>query len=337
MRKKSKKIKHIHFTGIKGVGMTALAIYVKEMGIKVSGSDVREFFVTDETLAKKNIKWNVGFGKQNLKLRPDLLVTTGAHGGLKNHEVLMAKKLGVPITTYAELLAKYAKKKKTIGVCGVGGKSTVASMISVLLDSAGKHPSFVIGVGSISPLETSGRYDKKGKHFICEADDYVVSPGVDNTPKFLLLIPKILVVTNIEHDHPDIYPTFEDTKKAFRKLFNKISKNGVLVACIDNPNVANIVKHAKAKVITYGFHKQADFQIKNIQFKPGETIFNLFIRKNNELIKNIKLSVPGKFNARNATATFIVGKFLDINNDALKTGIAQYQGCRRRFEKMKDE
>ncbi|KKQ52563.1 UDP-N-acetylmuramate--L-alanine ligase [Candidatus Woesebacteria bacterium RIFCSPHIGHO2_01_FULL_39_17] len=328
------KLKHVHLTGIKGVGMTALALCMRDLGIKVTGSDVEEEFVTDVFLRKNHIDWNIGFGEKNLSPRPDLLVTTAAHSGLLNPEVQSAKNLGIKITTFAEFLAELANTKEVVGVCGVGGKTSTASMITVLLNDAGLHPSFAIGVGNIYPIGVSGRFDKKGKNFVCEADEYVVSPGVNNIPKFMLLNPKILVVTNIEYDHPDIYASFEDTKKAFRKLFEKLPSDGLLIACIDNSNVSDAIKGLRKPVITYGFNQKADWQIKVIKFKAQKTFFSLYSKKENRIFDNLELNIRGRFNVQNAAATFIVGNFLGIDKLDLRRGLSSYLGCRRRFEKM---
>ncbi|KKQ37171.1 MAG: UDP-N-acetylmuramate-L-alanine ligase, partial [Candidatus Woesebacteria bacterium GW2011_GWA1_37_7] len=328
------KLKHVHFTGIKGVGNTALALCLQDIGIKVTGSDVEEIFVTDGVLEKNKIKWNVGFGKKNLSPRPDLLVTTAAHGGLLNPEVTQAKEFDIPVTTFAEFLAELANTKDVIGVCGVGGKTTTTSIIAVLLNEAGLHPSFAIGVGNIYPIGVSGRLDKTGKYFVCEADEYVVSPGVNNTPKFLLLNPKILVVTNIEYDHPDVYTSFEETKKAFRKLFEKLPDDGLLVACIDNPNVTETMKDLGKRVETYGFCTDADWQIKNTKFREDNTLFTLYSKRENRYFDDLELSIPGRFNIQNAVAAFIIGKSLGISDKNLRKGLKAYQGCRRRFEKM---
>ena len=328
------KLKHVHFTGIKGVGNTALALCLRDLGIKITGSDVEEIFVTDEILKENKIKWNVGFGEKNLYPKPDLLITTAGHGGLLNPEVQRAKELKIPVTTYAEFLAKLANTKEVIAVCGVGGKTTTASMVAVLLNEAHLNPSFAIGVGKIYPLGYSGRFDKNGKYFVCEADDYVVSPGVDNTPKFMLLKPKILVVTNIEYDHPDIYKSFGEAIKVFRNLFEKLPEEGILVACIDNPNVVHVIKDLQEKVITYGFSPKADWQIGGVEFKEGKTLFTLYSKKQNKTASDLELSIPGRFNVQNATAAFIVGHNLGINEIELKKGIKAYLGCRRRFESM---
>jgi len=328
------KLKHIHFTGIKGVGMTALALCINDLGIRTTGSDVDEEFVTDEVLEKHNIKWNKGFGEKNLFPKPDLVIYTAAHGGVLNPEVQKAIELGIPTISYAEFLAEIANKKDVIGICGVGGKTTTTSMITVLLYEAGLNPSFAVGVGDIFPINKSGSYDKKSKYFICEADEYAVSPGVDNRAKFLLLDPKILVVTNIEYDHPDIYRSEVETLKTFRKLFEKLPHDGLLVASIDNPKVSKVIKDLDKNILTYGINKDADYQIKDIRYTAGESVFSIYSKNENKGFEDIKIKLPGEFNILNATAAFIVGLHLNIHVSDLKKGLAAYRGCRRRFEKM---
>lgn len=225
-----KNANHIHFTGIKGVGLTSLALISKDLGIKVTGSDVAEEFVTDETLKRNAIEWQPGFDPERINQKPDFVVFTGAHGGLNNPEVLKAKELGIHALSHFEALAAFAKGKELIAVCGVGGKTTTSAMIATILEHAGLNPSWAIGVADVPSLPNPGHYDKEGKYFVTEADEFAISPGVDNRPKFSLLSPQFLIVTNIKHDHPDIYKTFEDFKKVFDDLIEKVrSKGGTVI------------------------------------------------------------------------------------------------------------
>ncbi len=325
------KFNHIHFTGIKGVGMTALAQCAKDLGIKVTGSDVEEYFVTDETLRKAGIKWQIGFGKKNLAQKPDLVITTGAHGGLQNPEVLEAKNLGLEVITYAEALALFANTKKLISVCGVGGKGTTSSIIATLLEVAELKPSFAIGLGDILPLGISGKFVKSGKYFICEADEYAISPGINNNPKFSLLNPFITVVTNIEHDHPDIYKSLKNTLSVYKKFFQRLPKKGLLVANTDSDNVSTALEGIKIPVKTYGLNKKADWNIKNVDFSEGVTKFKLNNKGNSY---EITLQIPGKYNVLNATAAFVVANHIGISIEKIIKGLRIYKGAKRRFEKI---
>lgn len=323
-------LKLVHFTGIKGVGMTSLALCFDDLGIEVFGSDTKEVFVTDEALAKRKIKWKVGFSRKNITRECDLLITTGAHGGLNNPEVLEAKKRGIPTLTHAEALAKIATTKEVIAVSGVGGKSTTSSMIAELLERAGLKPSFAIGVGNIFPLNTPGRFNPSGKHFICEADEFAISPGVNDKPRFSLLSPKILVATNIEHDHPDIYPTILDTKRTFKEFFKKVPSDGRLVVCVDNKNIRNLISDIEVPQVTYGFSPGADWQITNVTYFPGSTKFSL--KHKVEEIKDIRINIPGQYNVLNATAAFVVAALVGIKPNVAKEGLTAFKGVKRRFE-----
>ncbi len=327
-----KNIKHIHFTGIKGVGLTAVAQCAQDLGIKVTGSDTDEMFVTDETLDKRNIRWNIGFSTNNLTLKPDLLITTGAHGGLNNLEVLQAKKMGIKVITYAEGLALFSQNKKLISVCGVGGKGTTASIISVLLNKAGVDTSFAIGMGSILPIGVSGKYNNDSDYFVCEADEYAISPGINNDPKFSILDPFVTVATNIEYDHPDIYQTFDDTIRVYKQFLKRIPKDGMLVANIDNTNTKKVIAGLDVPKTTYGFNKDADWRVSEVKYKEGETAYEVV---NTEAQKyQISINLPGEFNVLNSLAAFIVALHVGVPANKAIEAIKYYQGARRRFEKM---
>lgn len=311
--------------------MAGLALCCLDLGMKVTGSDVDEYFVTDETLTRRGINWDVGFDSQDFKVKPDLLVTTAAHGGIGNPEVVKAKAKSIPVITYAEALALFTESKRLISVCGVGGKTTTSSMLAVIFEYAGINPSFVVGVADIFPISTPARYREDGKYFICEADEYAISPGVNDNPKFSLLNPYITVVTNIEHDHPDIYSTFDDTRKVFKQYFDRISKDGLLVACIDNTNVEKMVPELKVPVVTYGFNKDADYVIDDINYDSQKTKFHIRT-KDNEV--EVTILVPGRYNIQNASAAYICAKYIGIDEKVVLKGLVTYKGCKRRFEFM---
>ena len=326
-----KELKSIHFVGIKGVGMTSLALCAQDLDIKVTGSDLDELFVTDEVLRKRGIKWEKGFSEKNIG-KPDLVITTGAHGGLNNIEVLAAKKKGIPILTQAEALAKFSEGKDLISVCGVGGKTSISSMIATIFETAGEKPSYAIGVGEIKPIGYPGKYQKTGKHFICEADEFVASPGIDNTPKFLFLFPKVLVVTNVEHDHPDVYKTLSDTKKAYKKLFKKMPSSGLLIANIDNENTKEVIQGLTVPVQTYGFSKDADWKIEDYKIEKQKSFFTLTNKDGKRY--EMSIQVPGRYNVENVVAAFITAKFLGLTDNKIIEGLELFEGTQRRFEKI---
>lgn len=324
-----KKVKKAYLVGIKGVAMTALACCYQDLGIKVTGCDVEEKFVTDEILEKRRIKWQVGFEEERLQLKPDLVVTTAAHGGLSNPQVLAAKKKKIPLLTHAQALGQLMTGKEGISVCGVGGKSTVSAMIATILALAGRKPSYAVGVASIKPLGAAGKYDQ-GREFVAEADEYANSPGVDNRARFSFQNPKVIVVTNIEYDHPDIYQDLNHLKSTFKKFFLSLPRNGLLVACIDNPQVQEVLKSLEVSYQTYGLSPQADWRIERIYHGQEQIIFNLSYQGG--VIDQIKIKVPGKYNVLNATAALAVATFLGLDAKTIKKGLAEFRGTRRRFE-----
>lgn len=327
-----KHYNHIHLTGIKGVAMTSLALCLQDMGIKLTGSDTDELFVTDEILSRRKIGWINGFSKNNIADKVDLVITTGAHGGLNNPECLYAKSKGIPVVTHAQALGMLAENKETVAVCGVGGKTTTSSMIANMLSNTGQRPSFAIGVGEIFPLGVAGKYDETGKCFVCEADEFAVSPGVDNRPRFTFLNPRVLVVTNIEHDHPDIYPDLGAVKKAYVKFFNNLKSDSLLVANIDNVNVQDLLEGYSKPLKTYGFGEKADFRILNNQIIDHKQHF--ILKEKNGTEYAIALSVFGDFNILNAAAAFIVGQYYQIETAKLIAGLENFKGSKRRFEKI---
>ena len=323
-----KNIRHIHFVGIKGVGMTALACCAQDLAIKITGSDVGEIFVTDEILLERKMQWTVGFSEEKFAVLPDLVITTGAHGGLNNPEVKMAKKQGIKVLTQAEALGMFMEGKDGISVCGVGGKTTTSAMIAHIFSYAKMKPSFAVGAGKITSLGQSGKYNT-GKHFITEGDEFANSPGIDNRPRFFLQNPKIVVATNIEYDHPDIYSSFDETKAVFKGMFEKVSPEGLLITSADNKNTQEVTKAFPSKE-TYGFSPAADWHVEKVYYGQGLTLFDLSYK--GAIFSQIRLKVPGKFNVLNAVAAFAVAVFCGIEPDIIKRALGEYSGVKRRFE-----
>lgn len=327
------KLKYIHFVGIKGVGMAPLAIIAKEAGMKVSGSDIEDKFITDELLGKAGIAPLIGFSKAHIK-NPDLVITTGAHGGFDNIEVVEARKKEIKIITQGEAVglfmkgAIFGKKFTGISVTGTHGKTTTTAMIATILKENNLDPSFVIGTGNVVSLGSSGHYGS-GKYFVAEADEYMTEPKYDKTIKFMWQNPKVAVITNIEFDHPDAYKTIEDVRIACKKFAQKLESHGTLVTSKDSPQVNILLKSYKGKVFTYGKSSENDFIVKNIKFKEGKTSFQIdsFGKK-----ISLKLNVFGEHNCINAASAFVVGLTLGLTPSNIKKGLLAFKGTKRRSE-----
>jgi len=328
-----KTIRKIHFTGIKGVGMAALAILAKDLKIKVTGSDVPDSFVTEQALKKAGIRYKEKFSADYVKrVRPDLLVYTGAHFNKK--EVIAARQLKIATLSHGEALGLFMKGKKAISVCGVGGKTTTSAMIATVLTKANFHPSFAVGVADIPCLGTPAGYDKKGNWFVAEADEYIHSPN-DKTPKFLAQNPEVAVLTNLAFDHPDVYPNFLKTKKAFKKFLKLVPENGLFVTCFDNKNNQKLLKEIENSRATYGFSPEADWQITRFYQAEGKAFFSVKYQQID--FGEFILNVPGRFNALNATASLAVGHFLGADIKRIRQGLEAFTGTKRRFEKIAQE
>lgn len=327
------KAKQIHFSGIKGVGMTALALYAQDIGIEVTGSDVDEVFVTDNILSKRRIEVSQGFSGNNLPQTTQVLIYSAARP--QNPQVVYARKKGIEVISYAEALGNFTNHKEMIAVCGVGGKTTTTAMIATILNEAQLRPSFINGVGNIPNLGVSGRHTNS-KYVVVEADDYVAVPGFDDLPKFMYLQPKIIVVTNIEFDHPDVYKNLKETKRAFKSFFMRLPKNGSLIANIDNPNVQDTIKEVSSvrndfKIVTYGFSPQAEWRISKSQTRKQRQKCEIEVRGIN---LEFDLQVPGKFNTANACASIATATVIGVAQQVSLRAISIFRNTKRRFEKV---
>lgn len=317
---------HPFLVGIKGIGMTALALIGKQLGKPVTGSDRADHYLTDPVLNQARIAWQVGFEPQELPDLTDYLIATAAHGGLTNPQVVEAKKRQIEVVSYAQALGDLTNNSRLIAPTGVGGKTTTTAMIAAVLTESAIDPSFVIGAAATPPRGVSG-YLGQGEYFVAEADDYVACPITDRRPKFLFLKPEIVVMTNLEYDHPDVYASVFKMAEAYQQLAQKIPARGLLVVNADCRNLDLVLK-AKfgCPVVKFGFLKNADFKVEKISFAEGRTRF---------LVKDwgeISLRVPGKLNARNALAALIVAEHLGVSRENILTALANFSGISRRFE-----
>ncbi len=331
----SKDIKKIHFVGIKGVGQAPLAIIAKESGFVVSGCDIADEFITDASLKKAGITPIVGFNTEHIK-GVDLVITTGAHGGYDNLEVKEAKALGIPVWTQGQAVGEFMKGTlfnrtdiEAVAVTGSHGKTTTTAMIATILKENAMDPSFLIGTGTVSSLGSSGHFGK-GSVFVAEADEYATEPKYDHTPKFLWIHPKYIVFTNIELDHPDLYPTVEDIEKAFLQFAKNIPHSGALIGCGDDSRVRSLFTQYDGRVVSYGRSPQNDFQLTKTYISEGKTFF--WVQTKGTDLGEFSLHVVGEHNALNALAATVVCVELGLSIEKIKKGLLSFTGSERRFE-----
>lgn len=317
-------MKHVHFIGIKGVGMSALAIVAQGLGYLVTGSDVPEEFITDSSLRKAGITV-LAFARENITPSIDLVVR-GAAFGPDHPEVQQTHAMGTPITSYAAFLGELSSQKTTIAVAGTHGKTTTTALTSFLLYHADQDPSWVIGTGHVAGLPSHG-HAGQGPLFVTEADDYKVATD-DPTPKFVFLHPRIAILTSIEHDHPDLYPTLEDCIQAFRRLLGQVAPDGTIIAYGDDPTVLSLVhEFPTKKLITYGFTPHAMYRI----IRNGASFM---IETDDARLGPFTLPLPGKHNLLNATAAIIAALIVGVSAEEIQAILPTFQTVERRYEQL---
>lgn len=323
-------MKYIYFIGIKGVGMTALAVFAKQLGIKVAGSDVEEEFVTDKILLKNGIKCDVGF-EHSIAGTPDLVVMTNAHGGMeKNTQARYARKKRIKIVSYGEALGIISQDYDLLAVAGVHGKSTTTAACAYFLEKAGLSPSYIVGCGSVPNLGDSSKVGNS-KLMVVEADEYFDKNDKNGKPKFLYLNPKYQIITSIEMDHPDVYGSESDIYNAFYDFACKVNKKGLIIADTDYSKVKRLSMNlVDRNFLTYGFNSQAKYQIMDRKVKNQKNIFSI---KHERLIYGpFKTILPGEGNVANLAAAIIFAMEMGVEEETLKKLAPKFKGIERRFE-----
>ncbi|MBI5613826.1 UDP-N-acetylmuramate--L-alanine ligase [Candidatus Gottesmanbacteria bacterium] len=325
------KAQDVYFVGIKGVAMTALALYLRAKGVRVSGSDVKDRFPTDEMLLKFHIPVLEGFTSEHIDSlkKIDLLIYTGAHDGQNNSEVLEAQRLGIPILPHGKALGLCMESSKQISVGGSHGKTTTSAMIATVLSLAKKSPSYAIGCGEIFPLNAPGTYGK-GEWFVAEADEYATDPKYDKTPRFLFQHPDIFAVTNIDYDHPDIYADIASVQKAFVSMKSNLRGLSTLVVNADDPKSVCLRQDQNGTIVTFGTGVGSDYQILDTTFLEGETEFMLLCPEGTKHM--FRLKIPGIHNVLNAVCAVAVLRLCGLTWKEIYQGLLKFHGTKRRFE-----
>ena len=324
--------KKIHLIGIGGSGLSAIALVLLEMGIEVSGSD-RQVSPLTACIESAGGRVYIGHHSEQV-LGADLVVRSSAIPD-DNPEIQAARQAGIPILKRLEFLSQLTADKKTIAIAGTHGKTTTTAMIAWMMASLGFDPSYIIGGVSVNMGKNA--HAGTGEYFVIEADEY--------DHMFLGLVPQIAVVTNIEHDHPDCFPTLQDYYQAFQDFAGRLTSNGVLIACADDLGVVHLLKSEAShrRSISYGLSStKYNFRAENllptcdggISF---QVIYHLDEQYDNPKYPlyspvNVTLQVPGEHNVQNALACLAVASLLDIPLLSATSSLAAYTGTGRRFE-----
>jgi UDP-N-acetylmuramate--alanine ligase len=308
----------VHFVGIGGAGMSAIAQILLDLGYKVSGSDLKSSEVT-KRLGKNGAIIFKNHCKSNVLDGVNLIVISSAIPS-ENEEVKEAEKRGIPVIIRAEMLGKLMKRQKGIAVAGAHGKTTTTSMISLLLQKNNMDPTLVVG-GEINDIGSNARFGV-GEYLVAEADE---SDG-----SFLLLEPYIAVVTNVEDDHLEHYGSIKKIQEAFIEFISKIPPDGKAVLCNDDVFLNEIYKNINRNIVLFGIDNNADYCAKNINFLNGESFSDIFYK--GKKLGTLRLSVPGKHNIYNALASLAVGYELGLKFSEMDEILYSFKGVKRRFQ-----
>ena len=309
---------NIHFIGIGGAGMSALAYVLIKRGYDVSGSDLNAGHMSAH-LAEEGAMVYMGHDACQVDDADAVVVSTAIHAN--NPELVAAKAKGLPVLHRSDVLAALLNNAKGVAVAGAHGKTTTSAMISCIAAESGIDPTIVIG-GEVTSLGGNAR-NGAGPYVVAEADE---SDG-----SFLKFYPHLAVVTNIEDDHLDHYGTEENIYKAFKQFLGNITEGGKAILCADNAKVRRLAQETDKTVLTYGIEgEDADFVAKNITYGVNGTTYDLYCH--NELLTQVHLIVPGRHNVLNSMGAFVAAREMGIAMEKILASLAKFGGAKRRFE-----
>ena len=312
-----KKIKHIHFVGIGGIGMSGIAEVLLNLGYKVSGSDLRESDTT-QRLRQLGGEIQIGHRAENV-IQPHVVVISSAVKK-DNVEVIAAREKQIPVIPRAEMLAELMRLKYGVAIAGAHGKTTTTSMVATVLAAGGIDPTVVIG-GKLNSLGSNAKLGQ-GEFLVAEADE---SDG-----SFLKLTPAIAVVTNIDEEHLDYYRDINEIKDAFLEFINKVPFYGVAILCLDQKHIQSLIPAVQKRYLTYGMSSQADYQALDVALLPLGSRFRVMNRTAD--LGWFELSVPGIHNVSNSIAAIAVARELEVDLEVIRRALKEFSGVQRRFQ-----
>ena len=313
------KVKHIHFVGIGGAGMSGIAEVLLNLGYRISGSDVADS-ATTRRLEALGASVAIGHAAANIDGADCVVTSTAVRGD--NPEVIAALGRRVPVVPRALMLAELMKLKQGIAIAGTHGKTTTTSLVASVLAAGGLDPTFVIG----------GRLVSAGANARLGTGEYIVVEADESDASFLNLSPMVAVITNIDADHMETYGhDFARLKQAFVEFTQRLPFYGAAVLCIDDPVVREILPFVSKPVLSYGLSEGARFRAADVRADAGRMRFTL-LREDADPLP-VVLNLPGEHNVRNALAAIAVADELGIPDDAIVSALAEFHGVGRRFQR----
>lgn len=320
--------KRVYLIAISGTGMSALAGLLKQKGCSVSGSDIACYPPVSELLENWRIEIDLGYHVDHLvDFRPDYVVI-GNFVRRDNPQAQYVLENNIPYGSLPSTLENYfLQKTNNLVVAGTHGKSTTSTLLAHLLESAGRDPSFFVGAVSLNHGASSKL--GSGMEFVLEGDEYDTA-FFDKESKFLHYRPRTGIWTSLEFDHADIFKSLENIEKMFEKFVQLIPADGYLVYCRDYDRIHQLVAGVwkdkiKAKVLSYGFHSESDYQIREYEASSAGMRFSC-------LDIPFESQMSGQFNAQNFSAAAIVGHLCGLSAEELRRGVSGFRGLKRRQE-----
>lgn len=312
-----------YFIGIGGAGMSGLAHVLLDSGEDVAGSDLSESAATAR-LAGKGARIYIGHDAAHVaREAPDVVVFSSAVPA-DNAELRYARSNGIPVVSRGEMLARLMQNHKGIAVSGTHGKTTVTSMISLILERSGADPTLVVG-GEVSDLGTNAKAGR-GPYFVAEADE--------SDRSFLHLAPTIAVVTNVDADHLENYADIDDIIAAFRAFLSKIPGDGVAIVCGDDENAMRAAP-SHCSVVTYGLNGPYDYTVEDIEMMPFGS--RAVVKERGDTLGQLSLRVPGRHNIANALAAIAAARAVGVSFEQAADALAAFRGAKRRLDVLGEE
>jgi UDP-N-acetylmuramate--alanine ligase len=310
---------HAHFIGIGGIGMSGIAEILLNLGLKVSGSDLKRSSVTDR-LAQLGA--TIYEGHNAAYIGGATVVVTSSAVTANNPEVCEAYARKIPVIQRAEMLAELMRLKYGIAIAGMHGKTTTTSMVAAVLSAGGLDPTVVVG----------GRVDALGSNARLGTTQYLVAEADESDRSFLKLSPILAVVTNLDREHMDCYHDMADVERAFVDFMDRVPFYGAITACIDNPLLKGTLPRVRRRVFTYGTSAEADFRVEMLAAEQGSGYSRFQVLTGEGALGPFALHVPGHHNVLNATAAVAIARQLEVSPDKIADGLNRFRGVDRRFQ-----
>ena len=318
-------IKHIHFIGLGGAGMSGIAEVLHNLGYTISGSDLSDS-PTLRRLAQLGITTFVGHAAENLATVDAVVTSTAVQSD--NPEVLAAREKHIPVVPRAVMLAELMRLKQGIAIAGTHGKTTTTSLVASVLYAGGLDPTFVIG----------GRLTAAGANAKLGSGDYIVVEADESDASFLNLLPVMAVVTNIDADHMETYGhDFGNLKKAFVDFLHRMPFYGTAVLCTDDAAVRDILPQVTCPITSYGFNEDAQVRAVNVRAVGAQMHFTAQ-RRNGITLPDLEvvLNLAGEHNVLNALSAIAIAVELNVPDAAVQKALAEFKGVGRRFQSYGD-